>query len=303
MSCNYGSFDLAGFAKPAASWYRAWWLAHVAEGDKSRPPIGNATTVVKIVHDWNLPAPPIVSVYSNLPAVELFLNGVSLGKQRMGWANWTQWAPAFVPGNLTAIGYDAAGAAVARDTSLTVGTPATIQLSLDAPSVLTGTGEAILLDGQDAALVRATVVDADGNMVAASNHIRVDFKVVSGPGRVIGVGNGDPTSHERNKASTRMVYNGLVRAVVQASVNSATADRGRLAEIDVEGGARTQLVLEPGSEDPQFIVLEATANNVDGTPAFSATGRINIPVSSDAALHHVEAVAARSVVLEHLSLE
>ena len=42
--------------------------------------------VVRIVHDWRLPAPPIVAVYSNLPTVELFLNGNSLGKKKMAWA-------------------------------------------------------------------------------------------------------------------------------------------------------------------------------------------------------------------------
>jgi hypothetical protein len=311
VSCNYGSFDLAGFSKPAASWYRAWWLAHREESDKSRPPIGNATTVVKIVHDWNLPAPPIVSVYSNLPVVELFLNGDSLGKQRMGWANWTQWAPQFAPGNLTAIGYDTSGAAVAKDISLTVGSPSTIRLSLDAPSILTGTGEALLLDGQDAALVRVTVVDDDGNMVPSSNHIQIAFNVVSGPGRVIGVGNGNPTSHEPNKASTRMIYNGLARAIVQTTINSATADRARQAEIDTEGGKRTQLILASEkadaaaapAEDQQYIVLEASAKSVGAGTTFGATTRISIPVSSDAALHHVEAVAARSVVLEQLILD
>lgn len=228
----------------------------------------------------------------------------------MGWANWTEWTPEFIPGNLTAVGYDKGGAAVAHDTSLTVGTPSTIQLSLDAPSIDTGTGEAILLDGQDAALVRVTVVDVDGNMVSASNHIQIDFKVVSGPGRVIGVGNGNPTSHERNKASTRRIYNGLARAVVQSNVNSATADRARLAEIDVEGGQRTRLILvsdqqraHGGGTDQQYIVLEASANNVAGTATFSAMAQIKIPVSSDAVLHRVDAVAARSVVLEHLRLD
>ena len=72
--------------------------------------------VVRIVHDWRLPAPPIVAVYSNLPTVELFLNGNSLGKKKMAWAAWVQWEPAFEPGTLTAVGYDANG--VARVSSL-----------------------------------------------------------------------------------------------------------------------------------------------------------------------------------------
>ena len=93
-SCNFGSFDFAGFVKPAAFHYRSWWLAHIKATDPSRPPVcgaGGACDVVKIVHEWREPFPPIVAVYSNLPAVELLFNGVSMGTQPMGWANWTEW--------------------------------------------------------------------------------------------------------------------------------------------------------------------------------------------------------------------
>ena len=40
-----------------------------------------------------------------------------------------------------------------------------LELGIDAPSVATGTGTALLLDGQDAALVRAAVVDAEGRVM------------------------------------------------------------------------------------------------------------------------------------------
>ena len=53
------------------------------------------------------------------------------------------------------------------------------------PPVRTGTGEALLLDGHDAALVRASIVDADGRVMhMATNNIT--FTVLSGPGRVQG---------------------------------------------------------------------------------------------------------------------
>jgi hypothetical protein len=52
VSSSYGSFDLAGFAKPGAWHYRAWWLCH--NQDAGRPPVsGTSCTdrapVVKIV--------------------------------------------------------------------------------------------------------------------------------------------------------------------------------------------------------------------------------------------------------------
>jgi len=39
---------------------------------------------------------------------------------------------------------------------------------------------------------------------------------VSGPGGVIGVGNGDPSCHEADHASQRSAFNGLCMAVVQS---------------------------------------------------------------------------------------
>jgi hypothetical protein len=296
VSCNFGSFDLCGFSKPAAYHYKSWWLGNVSADDKSRPPVGDGD-VVKLVHDWKEPAPPIVAVYSNLPLVELFLNGRSLGRQRMAWANWTQWAPPFVPGNLTAVGYSADGVQVASDTSLTPGTPCKLLLTIDAPSKLTGTGEALLLDGQDAAMLRASVVDTDGVLVATEGAFNVSFTVASGPGRVVGVGNGNPVSHERNRASWRSTHYGLARAVVQTTLNAATGDRARQIEIDLEGGRVTQVAapaaLQSGAESesvalPTSIVVEAHA---DGLGSASVT----IPVSQDAAVHSVIAVAARSV--------
>ena len=100
-----------------------------------RPVTVAGADVVKIVHSWDgQPAPPVVAVYSNLPSVALFLNGKALGRQRMGWANWTQWSVPFAPGNLTAVGYTATGAAAAMDSAFTPGAAVGITLQLDAPS-------------------------------------------------------------------------------------------------------------------------------------------------------------------------
>ena len=68
---------------------------------------------------------------------------------------------------------------------------AKLLVSLDAPSANTGTGGAVVLDGQDAALVRATVVDANGRkMHMAANNvsrscITFDVQVLLSPGTVV----------------------------------------------------------------------------------------------------------------------
>lgn len=40
---------------------------------------------------------------------------------------------------------------------------------------------------------------------------------VEGPGTIIGVGNGDPSSHEADRGNTRRAFNGLALVIVQAA--------------------------------------------------------------------------------------
>ena len=128
--------------------------------------------------------------------------------------------------------------------------------------------------------------------MTVGSPLNISFSIVSGPGRVIGVGNGDPVSHERNKASWRTTYYGLARAVVQVTENCVTLDRHRQLAIDTDGGIRTKVsgacgsarVTRPdgpagtggdtGSVGEDAIVLRATAT---GFPAVD----IAIPTSSN----------------------
>jgi len=57
--------------------------------------------------------------------------------------------------------------------------------------------------------------DAQGRVVPTAMN-EVTFSV-TGPGRIIGVGNGDPSSHEPDRASKRNAFNGLCMALVQAT--------------------------------------------------------------------------------------
>jgi beta-galactosidase len=49
----------------------------------------------------------------------------------------------------------------------------------------------------------------------------INFKL-AGPGKIIGVGNGDPGSHEADKATSRKLFNGLAQVIVQASRQPGT---------------------------------------------------------------------------------
>lgn len=158
-----------------------------------------------------------VHVYSDLPTVELYVNGASRGQRSLvgpatmptpsaqSWAEWNnlKWQS----GNLTAVGRDSSGAVQATHTVMTSGVAAKIVLSLDAPSVRTGTGDALLLNGQDMGLVRATIVDASGQLVADATN-NVSFTVVNGPGRIFGSHNGNPVCLEPNQAPWHSAYHG-----------------------------------------------------------------------------------------------
>ena len=56
-------------------------------------------------------------------------------------------------------------------------------------------------DGRDAVPVTVSAVDAQGRPVPTANvHVRFE---IEGAGAIIGVGNGDPNSHEPEKATER----------------------------------------------------------------------------------------------------
>ena len=88
----------------------------------------------------------------------------------------------------------------------TTGTPAAIALWPDRST--------ILADGQDVSVVTVAVLDSQGLVVPIASNL-VNF-AISG-GTIIGVGNGNPSSHEADKASQRSVFNGLAEVIVQST--------------------------------------------------------------------------------------
>jgi hypothetical protein len=259
-----------------------------------------------------------VQVFSDAAEVELFLNGESQGTSPNGLLNFSNFDRVpYAAGNLTAVGRNAQGAEVARHTLLSArGVATAVVLSVDVPSPATGTGKALLLDGHDAALIRATLVDADGRTVGEASDL-VTFAVTSGPGKILGVHNGDATSVEAQVAASRHAYHGLVRAVVGVTVDNASVGREHTDWVDAEHGDGVDTV-KVGSDQPsrrstsshavggssgatagyeagEDIVIRATAAGLT-----SAT--IRIATSPDAAQHAPLAVAAASVY-DHLQFE
>ena len=312
LSSSFGVFDLAGAAKAGASWFKAWWLdvedAYLA-GDNAqsdRPPLPNRTTV-HLLNDMQ-PSPDrmtaggagggegkvhLVKViaYSSAPAVELLHNGRSVGISKVPRLGYAEWDVPWAPGNLTAVAVTGSSMPGASHTVVTAGAPAALRLVTTVPSLATGTGTALVADGLDAGLVSAELVDAAGNFVPSSGA-NITFVVVKGPGRLIGVGNGDPKCAEPNQAPWRSSFRGRAAAVVQTDRWCSGPDwRRKLVHgIDAQGGSRTAVCTTTAAGGSALGSITVMASSPGLT---SATAEIQVSTEPEA--DGVLAVAARSI--------
>ena len=115
------------------------------------------------------------------------------------------WSVTYQPGTLEARGFKG-GKPVMVARRETVGKAAKLAIKADRSEVQA--------NGEDLVFCSVEVQDAQGRIVPITDQ-EVAFKV-AGMGKLIGVGNGDPTSHESDIASTRRAFSGLCMGIVQA---------------------------------------------------------------------------------------
>jgi beta-galactosidase len=194
-SSQYGVLDTCGFPKDTFYYYQSWWT--------EKP-------VLHLFPHWNWPGLEgkeiAVWVHSNLDRVELFLNGRSLGAKDMPRDSHLAWNVSYAPGAIEARGYKD-GKIVLTARRETTGTPAQLVIRADRQQVSA--------DGEDAAMLSVEVQDSAGRVVPVTENV-VTFGV-TGPGTLIGVGNGDPTSHEPDCGPARRAFSGLCAAIVQST--------------------------------------------------------------------------------------
>jgi len=194
INSHFGVMDTCGFPKDNFYYYQANWTL--------KP-------VLHVLPHWNwTPGQPIsVWAFGNCQAVELFTNGVSLGRQTLNVQSHMEWDNVpYSPGTLLAIGYNN-GIAVITNTVVTTGVPAAIALIPDRST--------ILADGRDVSVVKVAVLDSQGRVVPTATN-EINFSISAG-GTILGVGNGNPSSHEADKGSNqRAVFDGLAEVIVQS---------------------------------------------------------------------------------------
>ncbi|MEI7492900.1 MAG: beta-galactosidase GalA [Bacteroidota bacterium] len=205
ISSHFGIMDVCGFPKNNYYYYKSWWTAD---------------DVLHIYPHWNWKGREgdTISVWcnSNCESVELFLNGKSLGPKKMPLNGHLEWKVAYHPGTLEAHGMRS----VSKDGKKSLRKIVTKIETTSAPFtiVMAPDRSSIKADGEDVSVVNVSVLDEKGREVPdAMDLIKFELK---GDGKIIGAGNGDPSSHETDKCPEgkwqRKLFNGKCQLIVQS---------------------------------------------------------------------------------------
>ncbi len=194
INSHFGIMDTCGFPKDIYYYIKAAWTEEV---------------VLHLFPHWNwvgMEGKLIdVRAYTNMDQVELFVNGVSLGKQQTTSPGELKWYVKYEPGELRAVGWQK-GVACVESIVTTTEAPYRIHLYPDRTMLLP--------DGMDTIPIRVAVTDKHGRVVPyADNDILFSL---TGSGRILGVGNGNPSSHEPDKASRRRTFHGWCIVLIQS---------------------------------------------------------------------------------------
>jgi len=223
---QHGFLDLCGFPKDAFYLYQAFWTK---------------TPMVHLLPHWNWTGregqPIRMVTYSNGERVELFLDGKSLGEQTVPEDHMIEWSVPYQPGILLALARQ--GEEIVAQTEVpTSGKPGGIRLRSE-PTTLRA-------DLEDMAVVTVEIIDSEGRFVPTAD-IPTKFNL-KGPGLIIGTGNGNPTSHEPDKASQRTTFNGLAQVLIQTT--GAAGDIVLTASAEGLSSAEVKITAQPAQRRP-----------------------------------------------------
>lgn len=203
---EFGILDYCGFMKD-----EAWYLKSVWTNEP----------VLHIFPHWNLQGHEGETVevwaYSNCDEVELIVNGKKLGRQTMPKNGHLKWQAVYQPGKVVAIGYKNGKRMLTQQ----------VETTKPAYKIVMKTDrQTISADGRDVAVVTVEVQDTKGRIVPDACPM-LTFKL-AGDGRILGVGNGDPSylgadhpNHNDCHEFSIPAFNGLAQVIIQSSRNSS----------------------------------------------------------------------------------
>jgi len=201
-----GLLDLCGFKKPVAWFRQSLWsdqpMVYLCANSGGRRGFNAAES-------WNWPPESTVNVqcYANCPEITLTLNDQVIGTKTPADAinGVLSWRVPFAPGTLRAVGR-AQGKDVAEFALQTAGAPARVELRPDTTR--------LHANGKDVSQVEYRIVDAHGVRVPDADA-EVTFEL-TGPARMLGIGNGDLSNSEPCQGLTHRSYQGRGLAILQA---------------------------------------------------------------------------------------
>lgn len=204
---EFGILDYCGFWKDEAWYLKSWWTDE---------------PTLHIFPHWNLAGHEGEEIelwaYSNCDEVELTVNGRKLGRQAMPKNGHLKWKAVYKPGKVVATGYKN-GKKIMTETIETTKPASKIVLKSDR--------RMLTADGRDVAVVTVEVQDAKGRVVPDACPA-LTFRL-EGEGRILGVGNGDPSypgeDHPKMqdcKTFSIPAFNGLAQVLVQSGRASST---------------------------------------------------------------------------------
>lgn len=228
-----GVIDMCGHPKPGYWFRKAIWndepmvyLAVQTDPSARNRNLASFWNWPKVEAHWNHAKQGdtlAVHVYTNVPDVELRLNGKSLGTRTWDLKNeaFLFWEVPYEPGKLEAIGKTKEGKTV----SFAVQTAGEV-----AKIVLTPDSKTLRANKQDLSYVTVQLLDANDVPVPFANNL-IEFEV-SGAGKLLAVGNGNQQSHTSFKGGKMEAHLGKCLAIVQSTDKKGaitiTAKSGKL---------------------------------------------------------------------------
>jgi beta-galactosidase len=216
---NCSLIDTCGFRRPISYLHESFWsdkpMVHIAVLDDSldvEEPVKEHWGWPKMASHWTLPKlrgkTIQVSTFTNCDRVELLINGKSLGTKTLADFDdrMILWEVLYEPGTIEAIGMNDNERVCSYD----------LKTAGDAVAVAFSPSRSIIkADGRDLCHIEVSVTDANGIPVPSASH-DIQFKV-SGPGRIIGVDNGDLTSLESYRSTHRKMFHGKALVILQST--------------------------------------------------------------------------------------
>lgn len=210
-SSYFGIVDLCGIPKDRYYLYKSYWKPE--------------ETTIHILPHWNwsdrIGKITPVFVYTNGDCAELFLNGQSIGKKcknpksensierfRLMWKNIE-----YETGELKVVAYKE-GEIIGEEILITTDESYSLKLTVDR--------NIIKADAKDLSYIIIEAIDKNGNINPLADN-KVNIKI-NGPGKIAGVGNGNPQSFNPFKSKSVNLFYGKAMLIIGSEFTKGFID-------------------------------------------------------------------------------